>query len=119
MIHDLLLALWSYPGSLFEGGSLKVGGRADFPPSLAQPNALPPLPPPPQVSPEVLPFLHLSEATLLARVCCLGCFYICLQKFIEQFSEHAQLLLPTTGALFQACVVTPGEPRDTHTDREG
>ncbi|XP_032088651.1 gamma-tubulin complex component 4 isoform X2 [Thamnophis elegans] len=64
MIHELLLALRGYPGGLFVGGGL-------------------------QVSPEPPPFLHPSEAALLARVCRLGALYVRLHEFIEQFAEHA------------------------------
>ncbi|KAG8145298.1 hypothetical protein E2320_013644, partial [Naja naja] len=69
MMHELLLALRGYPGGLFVGGGL-------------------------QMSPEPPPFLHPSEAALLARVCRLGALYVRLQEFIEQFAEHAQPPLP-------------------------
>uniref|UniRef100_A0A8C6XYT1 Uncharacterized protein n=1 Tax=Naja naja TaxID=35670 RepID=A0A8C6XYT1_NAJNA len=67
MIHELLLELRGYPGGLFLDGSL-------------------------QVSPELPPFLHLSEATLLARICYPGMLYVCLHEFIEQFREKQSWL---------------------------
>ncbi|XP_070619651.1 gamma-tubulin complex component 4 [Erythrolamprus reginae] len=73
MIHELLLALRGYPGSLFVGGGL-------------------------QVSPEPPPFLHPSEAALLGRVCRLGALYVRLQEFVEQFAEHAQPPPPAAAA---------------------
>uniref|UniRef100_A0A670YBQ3 Uncharacterized protein n=1 Tax=Pseudonaja textilis TaxID=8673 RepID=A0A670YBQ3_PSETE len=66
-IHELLLELHGFPGGLFVGGSL-------------------------QVSPELPLFLHPNEVALLACICHLGVFYICLHEFTEQFNKHTQLL---------------------------
>ncbi|XP_026540436.1 gamma-tubulin complex component 4 [Notechis scutatus] len=82
MMHELLLALRGYPGGLFVGGGL-------------------------QVSPEPPPFLHPSEAALLARVCRLGALYVRLQEFIEQFAEHAQPPLPPPAAPPQELLASP------------
>uniref|UniRef100_A0A8C6YCI8 Secreted protein n=1 Tax=Naja naja TaxID=35670 RepID=A0A8C6YCI8_NAJNA len=77
------------------------------------------------VSPELPLFLHLSKATLLARICCLGMLYVSLHEFIEQFTHHAQsLLLPPTlrsalpslrGGLWH--LVSPDTHTHTHTHR--
>ncbi|XP_063170601.1 gamma-tubulin complex component 4 isoform X3 [Candoia aspera] len=86
MIHELLLALRGYTGGLFVGGG---GGL--------------------QVSPEPPPFLHPSEAALLARVCRLGALYVRLHEFIEQFAEHVQPPLPPPPA---APAVPPPPPQE-------
>ncbi|XP_043933472.1 gamma-tubulin complex component 4 isoform X2 [Protopterus annectens] len=67
MIHELLLALSGYPGSVF------VWNKR---------NGL-------QVSQD-LPFLHPSETSVLNRVCKLGTDYIRFSEFIEQYTGHVQ-----------------------------
>ncbi|XP_044300830.1 gamma-tubulin complex component 4 isoform X1 [Varanus komodoensis] len=97
MIHELLLALRGYTGGLFvvsgAGGGLQV--------SL---EALP-------------PFLHPSEAGLLARACRLGAFYVRFSEFIEQFAEHVQppLLPPSSTAPLAA----PTQPPDLYSTQQG
>nr|XP_028562863.1 gamma-tubulin complex component 4 isoform X1 [Podarcis muralis] len=74
MIHELLLALRGYTGGLF----VAVGGGGSVCLQVPQEPVLP-------------PFLHPSEAALLARVCRLGAFYIRFSDFVEQFAaEHVQ-----------------------------
>ncbi|XP_072348852.1 gamma-tubulin complex component 4 isoform X3 [Scyliorhinus torazame] len=67
MIHELLLALSGYPGSIF--GWNKRSGL--------------------QVSQD-LPFLHPSESSVLNRLCKLGTDYIRFTEFIEQYTGHVQ-----------------------------
>ncbi|GCB78049.1 hypothetical protein scyTo_0018548 [Scyliorhinus torazame] len=67
MIHELLLALSGYPGSIF--GWNKRSGL--------------------QVSQD-LPFLHPSETSVLNRLCKLGTDYIRFTEFIEQYTGHVQ-----------------------------
>ncbi|XP_024152081.1 gamma-tubulin complex component 4 isoform X1 [Oryzias melastigma] len=65
MIHELLLALSGYPGTIFTWNK-----RTGL-----------------QVSQE-LPFLHPSEASVLNRICKLGSDYIRFTEFIEQHTGH-------------------------------
>lgn len=93
MIHELLLVLCSYPGSLFMDSGLQVDvavwrGQPSFPPSLHGPDPVPFLLLPPTGVPELPLFLHPSEAALLACVCHLGALYVRLHKFIEQSAKH-------------------------------
>ncbi|XP_078388453.1 gamma-tubulin complex component 4 isoform X2 [Cetorhinus maximus] len=67
MIHELLLALSGYPGSIFSWN--KRSGL--------------------QVSQD-LPFLHPSETSVLNRLCKLGTDYIRFTEFIEQYTGHVQ-----------------------------
>uniref|UniRef100_A0A8C8Z0C6 Gamma-tubulin complex component n=1 Tax=Prolemur simus TaxID=1328070 RepID=A0A8C8Z0C6_PROSS len=67
MIHELLLALSGYPGSIFTWN--KRSGL--------------------QVSQD-LPFLHPSETSVLNRLCRLGTDYIRFTEFIEQYMGHVQ-----------------------------
>ncbi|XP_069481250.1 gamma-tubulin complex component 4 isoform X2 [Ambystoma mexicanum] len=67
MIHELLLALSGYPGSIFTWNK-----RTGL-----------------QVSQE-LPFLHPSETSVLNRLCRLGTDYIRFTEFIEQYTGHVQ-----------------------------
>ncbi|XP_048449367.1 gamma-tubulin complex component 4-like, partial [Rhincodon typus] len=67
MIHELLLALSGYPGSIFSWN--KRSGL--------------------QVSQD-LPFLHPSEISVLNRLCKLGTDYIRFTEFIEQYTGHVQ-----------------------------
>ncbi|XP_072409004.1 gamma-tubulin complex component 4 isoform X1 [Chiloscyllium punctatum] len=67
MIHELLLALSGYPGSIFSWN--KRSGL--------------------QVSQD-LPFLHPSETSILNRLCKLGTDYIRFTEFIEQYTGHVQ-----------------------------
>uniref|UniRef100_A0A8C9RX52 Gamma-tubulin complex component n=1 Tax=Scleropages formosus TaxID=113540 RepID=A0A8C9RX52_SCLFO len=65
MIHELLLALSGYPGTIFTWNK-----RTGL-----------------QVSQE-LPFLHPSEISVLSRLCKLGSDYIRFTEFIEQHTGH-------------------------------
>uniref|UniRef100_A0A665VW57 Gamma-tubulin complex component n=1 Tax=Echeneis naucrates TaxID=173247 RepID=A0A665VW57_ECHNA len=65
MIHELLLALSGYPGTIFTWNK-RVGL---------------------QVSQD-LPFLHPSETNVLNRICKLGSDYIRFTEFIEQHTGH-------------------------------
>uniref|UniRef100_V9KCH2 Gamma-tubulin complex component n=1 Tax=Callorhinchus milii TaxID=7868 RepID=V9KCH2_CALMI len=65
MIHELLLALSGYPGSVFTWN--KRSGL--------------------QVS-QALPFLHPSETSVLNRLCKLGTDYIRFTEFIEQYTVN-------------------------------
>uniref|UniRef100_A0A8C5AZU8 Gamma-tubulin complex component n=1 Tax=Gadus morhua TaxID=8049 RepID=A0A8C5AZU8_GADMO len=65
MIHELLLALSGYPGSIFTWNK-----RTGL-----------------QVSQDI-PFLHPSEASVLNRLCKLGSDYIRFTEFIEQHTGH-------------------------------
>ncbi|MBN3316885.1 GCP4 protein, partial [Atractosteus spatula] len=65
MIHELLLALSGYPGTIFTWNK-----RTGL-----------------QVSQD-LPFLHPSESSVLNRVCKLGSDYIRFTEFIEQHTGH-------------------------------
>ncbi|XP_032153595.1 gamma-tubulin complex component 4 isoform X8 [Cebus imitator] len=67
MIHELLLALSGYPGSIFTWN--KRSGL--------------------QVSQD-FPFLHPSETSVLNRLCRLGTDYIRFTEFIEQYTGHVQ-----------------------------
>ncbi|XP_021795960.1 gamma-tubulin complex component 4 isoform X7 [Papio anubis] len=67
MIHELLLALSGYPGSIFTWN--KRSGL--------------------QVSQD-FPFLHPSETSVLNRLCRLGTDYIRFIEFIEQYTGHVQ-----------------------------
>ncbi|XP_067871650.1 gamma-tubulin complex component 4 isoform X3 [Heterodontus francisci] len=67
MIHELLLALSGYPGSIFIWN--KRSGL--------------------QVSQD-LPFLHPSETSVLNRLCKLGTDYIRFTEFVEQYTGHVQ-----------------------------
>ncbi|XP_077329225.1 gamma-tubulin complex component 4-like isoform X1 [Lithobates pipiens] len=67
MIHELLLALSGYPGSIFTWN--KRSGL--------------------QVSQD-LPFLHPSETSVLNLLCKLGTDYIRFTEFIEQYTGHVQ-----------------------------
>uniref|UniRef100_A0A8C4M1B7 Gamma-tubulin complex component n=1 Tax=Equus asinus asinus TaxID=83772 RepID=A0A8C4M1B7_EQUAS len=67
MIHELLLALSGYPGSIFTWNKR---------------NGL-------QVSQD-FPFLHPSETSVLNRLCRLGTDYIRFTEFIEQYTGHVQ-----------------------------
>lgn len=67
MIHELLLALSGYPGSIFTWN--KRSGL--------------------QVSQD-LPFLHPSESSVLNRLCKLGTDYIRFTEFVEQYTGHVQ-----------------------------
>lgn len=65
MIHELLLALTGYPGSIFTWNKR---------------NGL-------QVSQD-LPFLHPSETSVLNRLCKMGTDYVRFTEFIEQHTGH-------------------------------
>ncbi|XP_027277868.1 gamma-tubulin complex component 4 isoform X3 [Cricetulus griseus] len=67
MIHELLLALSGYPGSIFTWN--KRSGL--------------------QVSQD-FPFLHPSETSVLNRLCRLGTDYMRFTEFIEQYTGHVQ-----------------------------
>ncbi|XP_020034493.1 gamma-tubulin complex component 4 isoform X3 [Castor canadensis] len=67
MIHELLLALSGYPGSIFTWN--KRSGL--------------------QVSQD-FPFLHPSETCVLNRLCRLGTDYMRFTEFIEQYTGHVQ-----------------------------
>ncbi|CAJ0947622.1 unnamed protein product [Ranitomeya imitator] len=67
MIHELLLALSGYPGSIFTWNK-----RTGL-----------------QVSQD-LPFLHPGETNVLNRLCKLGTDYIRFTEFIEQYTGHVQ-----------------------------
>ncbi|XP_063305026.1 gamma-tubulin complex component 4 isoform X1 [Pelobates fuscus] len=67
MIHELLLALSGYPGSIFTWNK-----RTGL-----------------QVSQD-LPFLHPGETSVLNRLCKLGTDYIRFTEFIEQYTGHVQ-----------------------------
>ncbi|TSK20031.1 Gamma-tubulin complex component 4 [Bagarius yarrelli] len=76
MIHELLLALSGYPGTIITWNKR---------------NGL-------QVSQD-LPFLHPSETSVLNRVCKMGTDYVRFTEFIEQHTGHVhqqfQLLFPS------------------------
>ncbi|MEE6503321.1 hypothetical protein FKM82_004799 [Ascaphus truei] len=67
MIHELLLVLSGYPGSIFTWNK-----RTGL-----------------QVSQD-LPFLHPGETSVLSRLCKLGTDYIRFTEFIEQYTGHVQ-----------------------------
>ncbi|XP_078539445.1 gamma-tubulin complex component 4 [Lissotriton helveticus] len=67
MIHELLMALSGYRGSIFTWNK-----RTGL-----------------QVSQE-MPFLHPSETSVLNRLCRLGTDYIRFTEFIEQYTGHVQ-----------------------------
>ncbi|KAM3925552.1 gamma-tubulin complex component 4 [Leptodactylus fuscus] len=67
MIHELLLTLSGYPGSIFTWNK-----RTGL-----------------QVSQD-LPFLHPGETSILNRLCKLGTDYIRFTEFIEQYTGHVQ-----------------------------
>ncbi|XP_078456419.1 gamma-tubulin complex component 4 isoform X1 [Lampetra planeri] len=67
MIHELLLALSGFPGSVFAWSR-----RAGL-----------------QVLQDV-PFIHPSEVNLLNRICRLGTDYIRFSEFVQQNSSHVQ-----------------------------
>ncbi|XP_041457139.1 gamma-tubulin complex component 4-like [Lytechinus variegatus] len=68
MLHDLLMALNGFPGGIF-----MEHGHSDL-----------------QVVPD-LPFIHVSEVSVLNRVCRLGAIYKNLQTFIKRYSGSPHL----------------------------
>ncbi|XP_017712947.1 gamma-tubulin complex component 4 isoform X9 [Rhinopithecus roxellana] len=78
MIHELLLALSGYPGSIFTWN--KRSGLQDWAKYTA----------PKHLVSQDFPFLHPSETSVLNRLCRLGTDYIRFTEFIEQYTGHVQ-----------------------------